>query len=480
MIPLLALLACASAATPVAPVPPPVEASVGVEPAWVQTFVVPFTKGPPDTPCDARSKATAPGTPPSSTPSAPPSTPPPEIDTSSFPVIDLKPGATNANLPEDLRVRALGPVDLASLPVEPLRGNPGDIARIRAVFTRASGSFTRVGFWGASHVAGEYFTGHLRRLWQDRYGDAGHGFVMPVAPWSGYRASDINLCTGGTWSSDFDRRVGGRGDGRLGPGGMSVESGDPNSFGWVETTRENPHGRVVSRFEVMFLRQSGGGTLKMVVDTAPAVEISTAGEGPGVAILQVNPGAHRLTVSPKGDGPVRIVGVNLENEGRGIVVDAMGVNGRTVGSWQRWDIEQMKQWYSRRPYDLVVLAYGTNEANESTLTPDGYRNTLEASLRRMREVFPDQPCLLIGPGDRARKVKDQRYAVWEPNGMVAGIQREVGPRYGCATWDLRAAMGGEGTSLAWWKAGLMSPDLIHYMAAGYQELAGRFSGLVLP
>jgi lysophospholipase L1-like esterase len=261
---------------------------------------------------------------------------------------------------------------------------------------------------------------------------------------------------------------------------MSVESSDPASFGWVETTRENPHGRAVSRFEVMFIRQPKGGTLKMVVDTAPAVEISTDGQGPGMAILKVNPGAHRLTVSPKGDGPVRIVGINMENDGKGMVVDAMGVNGRTATSWLRWDADQLKQWYSRRSYDLVVLAYGTNEANDSSLTPEGYRQGLEQVLQRMRSIFPDTACLLIGPGDRAKKVKDQRYAIWEPNGLVAKIQQEVGPKYGCATWDMRAAMGGEGTSLAWWKAGLMSPDLIHFMASGYQELAGRMSGLLLP
>lgn len=218
----------------------------------------------------------------------------------------------------------------------------------------------------------------------------------------------------------------------------------------------------------------------MVVDTAPAVEVSTAGDGPGMAILQVNPGAHRLTVSPKGDGPVRLVGVNMENDGTGVVVDAMGVNGRTVSSWLRWDSAQQKQWYSRRPYDLVVLAYGTNEANEDSLNVDTYRNTLSESLKRMRSIFPDTACVLIGPGDRGKKVRDQKYAIWEPNGLVARIQQEVGPQYGCATWDMRAAMGGEGTSLAWWKGGLMASDLIHFTANGYQELAGRFSGLLLP
>jgi lysophospholipase L1-like esterase len=126
------------------------------------------------------------------------------------------------------------------------------------------------------------------------------------------------------------------------------------------------------------------------------------------------------------------------------------------------------------------LAYGTNEANDDNFLPDTYKNTLEQSLQRMRSIFPNTPCLLIGPGDRARKIRDQKYVIWEPNGVVDQIQKEVGPRYGCVTWDQRSAMGGEGSALGWWKGGLMTSDLIHFTAGGYQELANRLSGLLLP
>ena len=37
-------------------------------------------------------------------------------------------------------------------------------------------------FYGASHVASDTYTGRLRRLFQARFGDAGHGFVLPAKP----------------------------------------------------------------------------------------------------------------------------------------------------------------------------------------------------------------------------------------------------------------------------------------------------------
>ena len=49
-------------------------------------------------------------------------------------------------------------------------------------------------FFGASHTGGDYWTGHLRRILQARYGDIGHGFTMPVPMYRSARAHDINLC----------------------------------------------------------------------------------------------------------------------------------------------------------------------------------------------------------------------------------------------------------------------------------------------
>ena len=95
-----------------------------------------------------------------------------------------------------------------------------------------------------------------------------------------------------------------------------------------------------------------------------------------------------------------------------------------------------------------MLAYGTNEANDGGLTPDEYRVTLRKVLTRMRAVLPDAACVLIGPSDRARKVSGATYAIWEPTAWVAAVQREVGPEFGCATWDLQEVGGGPLSALA--------------------------------
>lgn len=447
------------------------------EPAWVHTVAV-DAHGPPDSSCSPSGASKSPGVTTTGS-SAPESTP---VDLGPMGTFVLDPASPQPQLSDDDRVRLqIGEVyDYAKVPLEPFRGSPDALRKIHAVYDRMEERThtVRVAFWGASHVAGEYYTGEVRRELQTRFGDAGHGFVMPAAPWSGYRASDTNLCTQGSWISDYDRRSGGRGDGLLGVAGMSVEASDPATLGWVQTAKTNPQGRSVARFEVQYLLQAGGGTLSLVVDDAAPVMVPTAGSGPGMTILTVPSGPHRLTVRPAGDGPVRLFGVNMEDDKPGVIVDAMGVSGRTMTSWNRWNEDLQRAYLKRRMPDLAVIAYGTNEANDARLNPEAYRTELRASMRRMRSVLPDTACVLVGPSDRGKKLSGTNYAIWGPTAWVARVQAEVGPEFGCATWDLQQVTGGPGSMLRWrlLEPPMAAADLIHFMASGYQKIGERFVG----
>lgn len=447
------------------------------EPEWVHTYTLPATAGPPEDACVVGAEAASPGV---EKPKTPTPEPPPSPETEGMVRWDVAPGAKNEAVPEPIRKR-LGvgaPFDVATIPLEPLRGHPDDLRRVREVLQKAARreGVTRLSFWGASHVAGEFWTGEVRRILQERYGDAGHGFVMPAAPWKGYRATDVNLCTQGRWVSDWHNRSGGRGDGLWGPAGVAVESSSATSTGWVQTTRSNPQGRAVSRFEVLYLRQLGGGSLDLVVDGGEPLRIPTAaaGPGPGAAVLKVADGPHRLQVTPAGDGPVRVLGVTMERDGPGVVVDAMGISGRTASGWLAWDEPLLGAYLGRRMPDLAVLAYGTNEANDRGLSDGEYRETLRGVLGKMRRLLPEVACVLVGPSDRGRKVKGTVHVIWGRTAPVALAQREIGPEFGCATWDLQEAMGGPGSMFRWREAGLAAPDLIHLTSDGYKEIARRF------
>jgi len=369
--------------------------------------------------------------------------------------------------------------DPVSLPRQPLEGPPEVLAAIADVVRRGeTGDRVRLSFWGASHTGADLWTGRIRRRLQTRWGDLGHGFVMPAAIYRGYRGNDVNLCRTSGWRVD---RIGlrrSRQDGLHGFAGVSVSSDDPEDFGWIQTTVSNPHGRRVERFELFALAGPEGGDLRIDVDGATTRLLSTA--APEVGLLQasvrLHDGGHRMTLAPTGDGEVRLLGVSAERDGGGAIVDAMGIRGRRATDWLEWDPDLLGAGIAALDPDLVVLAYGTNEAAATKYTMDEYRADLSAVLARLREVVPASvPCVLVGPSDRAKKVRGD-WTAWPRTAEVAAVQRELAPTAGCAFWDWQQATGGEGSMVSWRfrDPPLAARDGIHHTRAGYELMGDRF------
>jgi hypothetical protein len=146
----------------------------------------------------------------------------------------------------------------------------------------------RLVFYGASHVASDLFTGVVRSRLQARFGDAGHGFVMPVAPWRSYRHQGVRIRGDeGGWES---AKV--RGDTRdierFGLHGVFVETARRNAWAEVSTTSSGDVGRAASVFELFYYRQPRGGDLQVFLDGRPLERIRTRATdaGRGVCALR--------------------------------------------------------------------------------------------------------------------------------------------------------------------------------------------------
>jgi lysophospholipase L1-like esterase len=437
-----------------------------------QVLSFPNASGPPVLSCKAARAAASPH--PEKPKGRTSSTTPPKPDPTGMPVLMVD-GSERA-------VAQLPGSALDQIPPRALEGTPEVLAQIGALMRRGvAGEPVRLSFFGASHVGADFWTGHIRRLLQDRWGDRGHGFVLPAALYSGYRGNDVNLCRTDGWLSDWSGKANGHRDGRLGFAGMSVSSSNAADFGWVETTKTNPHGQAVGWFDVYYLAQPSGGGLELSVDDQPAQVISTAAGAAGLerVRVRVTDGRHRLVLSPVGDGEVRLFGVSMEREGPGVVVDAMGIRGRQAKTWVDWDPPLAQAGLKLLDPDLVVLAYGTNEAADQRYTMTAYEADLRVVLSQLRSRLPASvPCVLVGPSDRGFRLKkdENRFAVWDRTAPVAAVQRDVAGDFNCAFWDWQAATGGPGSMVAWRfvEPALAAPDLIHHTLAGYRWVAEAF------
>lgn len=341
---------------------------------------------------------------------------------------------------------------------------------------KQAGAITRVTHYGDSPITNDGITAPVRRLLQEKFGDAGHGFILIDKPWDWYSHQAITFSSGGGWN--HEAMIGGKeSDGEFGLGGVSFHADGPGRFARFAPASDGDTGKDFSRMEVYYLQQPNGGQFNVSVNGGNPQTVSTAGE-PTSGFYEIKaPQAGANTFELKTvSGNVRLFGAVLENDGPGIVYDSLGVNGAyagllvTVMNENHW-IEQLRH---RNP-NLVVINYGTNESQyDSDSQMQLYEKYLHEVIRRVREALPKVAILVVSPMDRGKRVGGGKIITWPSIPRIVEMQRRVALAENVAFFNMYQAMGGDGTMARWYarKNSLVGGDLIHPSAEG-AEIVGR-------
>jgi lysophospholipase L1-like esterase len=390
------------------------------------------------------------------------------------------PGSRAPNpLPDlDPRVRSL----LRDMPVEDPGGHALDafFARLAKTDRKEPGAVTRILHYGDSTIASDYISGTVRRRLQARFGDAGHGFILVANPWEWYFHNDVTHASDGEWTAS---RLAGpiALDGMYGLGGVSFTSYG-GGIAWFGTASRGDYGRSVSRFDLYYLEQPGGGTVEVTMRGRPPERFSTRGESKvsRVHAVHVDDGENKIGVRSAGGGPVRLFGVALERDTPGVVYDALGSHAAMAVYWQRQDRAHWKDQMALRDPALIVFQYGTNESDLWRLDRDIYEKALARLLDELHEVAPNASILVVSPLDRA-EVQNGKLATKPVILDLVAIQRRVALSHGAAFWSTFDAMGGDGAMAQWVKAKpqLAGLDLTHPTPLGAEVLGDMLSDAVL-
>mgnify|MGYP001562143657 CR=1 FL=1 len=351
-------------------------------------------------------------------------------------------------------------------------------AALRRTAQGEKDAVTRITHYGDSIIIEDLWTATVRRRLQERFGDAGPGFLYLARPWEWYDHLDVTLKYTDAWH--FYRVTNGHvHDGFYGYGGVSFVAGGPGAKATYATVAEGPVGRAVSRCEVYFLGQPGGGDVQVSVDGTVADTFSTEAPsvGSGFHLVRMPDGPHTIVVQSAGGGPVRLFGVTLERDGPGVVYDGIGLLGASARALLEPEEAHWKEQFAHRRPDLVVLTFGTNESDHQ-LSMSGYREQLERVVRRIRAVAPFASCLLAGPPDRGDpNTRETRSIIPK----LIDVQREIALAEGCAFWDTFSAMGGKNTMWRWYRSGPRRAfgDLTHLAPAGGEILGDLLNAALL-
>ncbi len=393
-------------------------------------------------------------------------------------------GGGGAVTTEETTIAATGaddPVVVGSKnPVEdPARAMDNFYASLALTQAKQPGAVTRVTHYGDSPITNDGITSTVRRILQENFGDAGHGFILMDRPWAWYGHQAITFTSGGGWDSN-PMGPGSNAGGEFGLGGVSFTASGPGKYARFAPAADGATGKNFSRMEVYYLLAPGGGQFSVSVNGRDTQTISTDGPSDTSGFYEIKaerPGENTFEVKSAG-GSVRLFGAVIENEGPGVVYDSLGVNGAYAGllatamSESHW-AEQLRH---RNP-NLVVINYGTNEsqyASDDQMVR--YEKDLREVIRRVRVALPSVSILVVSPMDRGKRAPGGKIVTLPSIPKIVEMQRRVALEENVAFFNTFQAMGGEGT-MAKWAAGkgknhLVGGDLTHPTAEG-AEVVGR-------
>lgn len=326
---------------------------------------------------------------------------------------------------------------------------------------------------GDSHVQADFFSGRLRTAFQQDFGNAGRGLVVPARVARSNESPQTASESGGKWEARkiiyTEQPL------PAGIGGYTFSSED--SSAWIRIRTIPPEER--NRRLMLFLRKTPASYWVTVRDSADRI-VAVAGNFSEEAsdlsrvVLPYPMQEFRLQAwkTLPGQNRITLFGMALMNDRPGVLYHATGVNGAKFRHYAA-EPDFSRQAATLAP-DLVIVSLGTNEATEHPYQDpklDQYITRLVESIRSHR---PGVPILLTTPPGSFRQQSKKNPSVEFVRERILGVAESQG----LAVADLWQAGGGSSFTTRWKKSGLMQPDGIHYTPEGYR-LQGEMIYLAL-
>ncbi|MBP9903918.1 MAG: hypothetical protein KBF66_00055 [Rhodoferax sp.] len=360
----------------------------------------------------------------------------------------------------------------------------------------------RVAFWGDSHLAAGFFTQELVRRAGLETEQVHSAFIAATLTRPGVRLPVRKACASADWRHESAHAVPAAAQ-APGPALVNQFTAKPDaSLAWdLRNAQRMP---VHRSLRLLFQQTEAPIRVAIRVDGGAEQELLLEGAS-GPAALEL------LGEAPLSTLQLRLLAGSLRSHGLALPVpaatrlqlDLFALPGATVRGWQHANLNYLRSWFADMPtYQLVALAYGTNEGNEKPFEAEAYAQTLRQSVTQLRQMFPQAACMLIGPGDRGILVPRSRQAKGSTkksstlattarkpkevvnllkystvHAQITRIQQTVGAETGCQVWSMMQAMGGRASAYTWvrQRPQLMANDLIHFTVPGYQRLAQSFA-----
>lgn len=340
--------------------------------------------------------------------------------------------------------------------------------RVDVSAERSTRQSFRILQFGDSHTAGDFFTDQLRISLKQRFGDAGIGWIQPF-PVPGQRTALYTLKRSGRWTTHYQKSRASKLS--LPIGGYSAW-GSPGSRISVIPARPLPRVGKVQFSALVRSRQASLAQASFRVGPQP-VMAKPVGKSWQLITGEFSPQNSRSFDFVVDRGTVEVAALFLDSDQNGVTVESIGRNSAELSWQQNWSIPSMKALFKDRPVDLIIFAYGTNEAVD-TIGSQQYLSVLNSKIQRFKDILPQTPIVIVSVPSFAQYPNS---SCRKPHSLlnIHAAQELFGQKVmGVSTWSWLQAMGGPCAVRNWANQGRMASDWIHFSAAGYRQSAILF------
>lgn len=340
---------------------------------------------------------------------------------------------------------------------------------------------------GDSHAAGPVLSERLRELLQGRYGALGPGRLPPARAQRYWNPAGLSIAQNGEWVARNALR--GATPGPFGLTGYRLTGERAGDTLTLRTT--DPRG--FDRVHLTLHCSPGSGSFRLRAAGIAETPHATRTPAPDLRLmrLDVAPGTREVALELVGDGYLDLLGWGFDRRGRGVLVEAFGINGATLASLDNRDQAILARELQLAPPALLILEFGTNEATDRDLDPAAYAAALARRVGALRAMLPRTGILVMGVPDAGRPA---RATSRRPASGCAGVtplvaldRVKVAQRSAVATsragfFDWSAEVTQDVCRLPRLAEGaqpLMRRDLVHFTPEGYRLTAERLHARIM-
>lgn len=362
----------------------------------------------------------------------------------------------------------------------------------------------RIAYFGDSYIEGDIITMDLRARLQQKYGGHGVGFVEIACVSSDFRRSVITKREKWTAFHANEKGKGFRQDAQ-GLAGSYFIPGDSATFEIRGTKKYYPglldsaevatvfftlgetlniHCSLNGQESQLLFSQSVSQEPEIYGDLAEAIDSDSIAaydtivrpilpeqdDVPKVLAQAVEGRIGRFGMVVEGGDDSKFYGVAFDAS-CGVSLDNFSLRGSGGQHIGKIPLEMLREFSRVRPYDLIVLHFGLNVANENQKNYASYASRMKKVIKHLKTAFPHTSILVVSVADRNSKGPDGQMHTMEGVRELLSYERKMASDSKVAFWNLYQAMGGDGSIAKMVEKEQANLDYTHINFAGGRHLA---------